>query len=81
MIAVRRRCRLAFVRGALETLHTPQNLAGMVPGSRHSPFMRGSFLRTTHGRPLIQLRSFSRYKLPISVINSWTRSYENTKTI
>jgi hypothetical protein len=42
MIAVRRRCRLAFVRGALETPHTPQNLAGMGPGSRQSPFMRGS---------------------------------------
>jgi hypothetical protein len=29
MIAVRRRCRLAFVRGALETRQTRQNLASM----------------------------------------------------
>jgi hypothetical protein len=28
MIAVRRRCRLPFVRGALETPHTPQKPGG-----------------------------------------------------
>jgi hypothetical protein len=40
-----------------DSMLTRQNLAGMVPDSRHSPFMRGSFLGVDEGRGLNQLGS------------------------
>jgi hypothetical protein len=55
MIAVRRRCRLAFVRGALEKPRTPQNMAGMGARQPSFAFYARVLLEVFDGRGLNQL--------------------------